>query len=138
MSKRKSFNVPGSEELDEYYKKAKRRSIKIAKKKNIIKKTYQDYCHALISEIILDKNIKHDYIFLKTLTLGCIKEMIKEHNDASKINKEDSEAYIIDKLKLEITYDIIREVIWEIKIGIILIMDIEQNKFKNILNIFKK
>ena len=38
--------------------------------------------------------------------------MIKEHNDASKINKEDSEAYIIDKLKLEITYDIIREVIW--------------------------
>ena len=112
MSKRKSFNVPGSEELNEYYKKAKRRSIKIAKKKSSIKKTYQDYCHALISEIILDKNIKHDYIFLKTLTLEWIKEMIKEHNDASKINKEDSEAYIIDKLKLEISYEIIREVIW--------------------------
>ena len=112
MSKRKSFNVPGSEELDDYYKKAKKRSIKIAKKKSSIKKTYQDYCQTLISEIILDEDIKHDYIFLKTLTLGCIKEMIKEHNDASKINKEDSEAYIIDKLKLEITYDIIREVIW--------------------------
>mgnify|MGYP001174994198 FL=1 len=112
MSKRKSFNVPRSEELDDYYKKAKKRSIKIAKKKSSIKKTYQDYCQTLISEIILDEDIKHDYIFLKTLTLGCIKEMIKEHNDASKINKEDSEAYIIDKLKLEITYDIIREVIW--------------------------
>ena len=112
MSKRKSFNVPRSEELDDYYKKAKRRSIKIAKKKSSIKKTYLDYCHALISEIILDEEIKHDYIFLKTLTLGCIKEMIKEHDDASKINKEDSEAYITDKLKLEITYDIIREVIW--------------------------
>ena len=112
MSKRKSFNVPGSEELDDYYKKAKKRSIKIAKKKSSIKKTYQDYCQTLISEIILDEDIKHDYIFLKTLTLGCIKEMIKEHNDASKINQEDSEAYIIDKLKLEITYDIIREVIW--------------------------
>lgn len=112
MSKRKSFNVPRSEELDDYYKKAKKRSIKIAKKKSSIKKTYQDYCQTLISEIILDEEIKHDYIFLKTLTLGCIKEMIKEHNDASKINKEDSEAYIIDKLKLEITYDIIREVIW--------------------------
>ena len=112
MSKRKSFNVPRSEELDDYYKKAKKRSIKIAKKKSSIKKTYQDYCQTLISEIILDEDIKHDYIFLKTLTLGCIKEMIKEHNDASKINQEDSEAYIIDKLKLEITYDIIREVIW--------------------------
>ena len=112
MSKRKSFNVPRSEELDDYYKKARKRSIKIAKKKSSIKKTYQDYCQTLISEIILDEEIKHDYIFLKTLTLGCIKEMIKEHNDASKINKEDSEAYIIDKLKLEITYDIIREVIW--------------------------
>ena len=112
MSKRKSFNVPRSEELDDYYKKAKKRSIKIAKKKSSIKKTYQDYCQTLISKIILDEDIKHDYIFLKTLTLGCIKEMIKEHNDASKINKEDSEAYIIDKLKLEITYDIIREVIW--------------------------
>ena len=106
MSKRKSFNVPRSEELDDYYKKAKKRSIKIAKKKSSIKKTYQDYCQTLISEIILDEDIKHDYIFLKTLTLGCINEMIKEHNDASKINKEDSEAYIIDKLKLEITYDI--------------------------------
>ena len=112
MSKRKSFNVPRSEELDDYYKKAKKRSIKIAKKKSSIKKTYQDYCQTLISEIILDEDIKHDYIFLKTLTLGCIKEMIKEHNDASKINKEDSEAYIIDKLKLEISYEIIREVIW--------------------------
>ena len=112
MSKRKSFNVPRSEELDDYYKKAKKRSIKIAKKKSSIKKTYQDYCQTLISEIILDEEIKHDYIFLKTLTLGCIKEMIKEHNDASKINKEDSEAYIIDKLKLEISYEIIREVIW--------------------------
>ena len=38
MSKRKSFNVPGSEELDDYYKKAKRRSIKIAKKKSSIRK----------------------------------------------------------------------------------------------------
>ena len=112
MSKRKSFNVPGNEELDDYYKKAKRRSIKIAKKKSSLKKTYQDYCQILISEIIQDEDIKHDYIFFKTLTLGCIKEMIKEHNDASKINKEYSEAYIIDKLKLEITYDIIREVIW--------------------------
>jgi len=112
MSKRKSFNVPRSEELDDYYKKAKKRSIKIAKKKSSIKKTYQDYCQTLISEIILDEDIKHDYIFLKTLTLGCIKEMIKEHHDASKINKEDSEAYIIDKLKLEISYEIIREVIW--------------------------
>lgn len=112
MSKRKSFNVPRSEELDDYYKKAKKRSIKIAKKKSSIKKRYQDYCQTLISEIILDEDIKHDYIFLKTLTLGCIKEMIKEHNDASKINKEDSEAYIIDKLKLEISYEIIREVIW--------------------------
>ena len=112
MSKRKSFNVPGSEELDDYYKKAKKRSIKIAKKKSSIKKTYHDYCQTLISEIIQDEDIKHDYIFLKTLTLGCIKEMIKEHNDASNINKEDSEAYIIDKLKLEITYEIIKEVIW--------------------------
>ena len=112
MSKRKSFNVPGNEELDDYYKKAKRRSIKIAKKKSSLKKTYQDYCQILISEIIQDEDIKHDYIFLKTLTLGCIKEMIKEHNDASKINKEYSEAYIIDKLKLEISYEIIREVIW--------------------------
>ena len=112
MSKRKSFNVPRSEELDDYYKKAKKRSIKIAKKKSSIKKTYQDYCQTLISEIILDEDIKHDYIFLKTLTLGCIKEMIKEHDDAAKINKEDSEAFITDKLKLEITYEIIREVIW--------------------------
>ena len=112
MSKRKSFNVPRSEELDDYYKKAKRRSVKIAKKKSSIKKTYLDYCHSLISEIILDEDIKHDYIFLKTLTLGCIKEMIKEHDDAAKINKEDSEAFITDKLKLEITYEIIREVIW--------------------------
>ena len=112
MSRRKPFNVPRSEELDDYYKKAKKRSIKIAKKKSSIRKTYQDYCHTLISEIILDEDIKHDYIFLKTLTLGCIKEMIKEHDDAAKINKEDSEAFIIDKLKLEITHDIIREVIW--------------------------
>ena len=112
MTRKKSFNVPGSKELDDLYKKAKRKSIKIAKKKSSIKKTYQSACQALISELILDEDIKYDYIFLKTLTLGCIREMIKEHNDASKINKDDSEAYIIDKLKLEITYDIIREVIW--------------------------
>ena len=117
--KKEKFNSISSEELEKEYKKVRKKSAKVNKKKKSKREHYKSLSKNTVDYFSSQNDIESKLLFLKTLLLESLDYLINEHQaviNNLKTNEENFyilDAYITDIGKLKLVRKIIKKIVMD-------------------------
>ena len=117
--KKEKFNSISSEELEKEYKKVRKKSAKVNKKKKSKREHYKSLSKNTVDYFSSQNDIESKLLFFKTLFLESLDYLINEHQaviNNLKPNEENFyilDAYITDIGKLKLVRKIIKKIVMD-------------------------
>ena len=117
--KKDKFNSISSEELEKEYKKVRKISAKVTKKKKSKREHYKSLSKNTVDYFSSQNDIESKLLFFKTLFLESLDYLINEHQAAINNLKPNEEnfyildAYITDIGKLKLVRKIIKKIVMD-------------------------